>query len=1003
MLDSAGRTARMEGAMATNKWTQLFRANRAIRYSLYVTVAIALFAVIGFFVLPPLAKSLLLEHAGKALQRTVAVKQIRINPFAMTLDIDGVSIKEPEGGETFAGFDSLHVNLEFESLFKGGVVLREVRLLNPRLHVARLSDKRYNFSDLVGDSASAQKSDAKGPLFSVNNIQLQGGTIVFEDRPMHEKHEIRDLAVTIPFVSNMAYALETFVEPSFSANVNGAQVHLKGRTKPFAESHESELDLDLSDFRIARYFDYSPIKLPIRIESGAIDSAMKLSFRQEKNKGASLHVSGRASLRDLDLREASGQALAKLKRLDLTLKSADVLGRRFEVDKVALDSPAVNVRINKQGALNWKTLLPKDAAPAKEEAPASGVAWSLGEFSIADGSLVLVDESRPLPLRSDLAALKLSLSKLDSVGNEPAVLSARFKLNRNAEINLDGKLKPFEPAADLDLSLRNLELLPFQALFAEKLNVAVTRGVLTAKGAVQVRKPTKASEGFDGGFSGELTLGNFLAVDKLNSADFLRWKSLYFGKIDVNLNPLSASVGEIALADFFARVIVSPEGKLNLMQLVRDGEAGSGATQASEPAVEGKASVPLAKKAAESASPVPIRIGRITLQGGDVRFTDNFVKPHYSANLKNIAGRVSGLSSVQGTTASLELRGSYDNVAPLNIVAQVNPLSAKPFLDLQAEIRGVEMNRFSSYSGKYAGYAIEKGKLSLFVKYKIENDQLQAENRVFLDQLTFGDRVESPDATKLPVTLAVSLLKNRNGEIDLDLPISGSLSDPQFSVGGVVVKVIVNLLVKAVTAPFALLGSLFGGEELSMIDFDPGRAAITPAAEKRLEGLAKALTERPELKLEITGHVDPESDQEGLKRARIERKLKALKREEMTRKGTASGSLDTIEVSAEEYPVLLERAYRAENFPKPRNMVGLVKTLPVEEMEKLMLTHSSVDADDLRELGERRANAARDWLAAHQLPLERIFLLPGKVGDAEGKAEEDKKGKSGSRVDFSLK
>ena len=399
---------------------------------------------------------------------------------------------------------------------------------------------------------------------------------------------------------------------------------------------------------------------------------------------------------------------------------------------------------------------------------------------------------------------------------------------------------------------------------------------------------------------------------------------------------------------------------------------------------------------------MPIKIGKITLQGGNVRFSDNFVKPNYTANLKRVVGRVSGLSSEPGTVANLELRGNYDNVSPLNVTAQINPLSANPYLDLQAEVKGIELTSFSSYSGKYAGYMIEKGKLSLFVKYKIENSQLAAENRVFIDQLTFGDRVDSPDATGLPVSLAVALLKNRNGEIDLNLPISGSLNDPQFSIGGLVVKVIVNLFVKAVTSPFALIGSLFGGgEELSNVEFDYGRAAIGPEAEKRLDSLSRALIDRPSLNLEVEGRVDFEHDREGLKKARIDRKVRALKREDLTKKGVESEGAETVVVSDEEYPVLLERVYKAEKFPKPRNMIGLVKSLPVDEMEKLIVTNSVVDDEDLLALGERRAKAVRDWMVAHQVPVERVFLLPTKLG-GDAKPGSEQKLKS-SRVDFTLK
>ena len=503
-------------------------------------------------------------------------------------------------------------------------------------------------------------------------------------------------------------------------------------------------------------------------------------------------------------------------------------------------------------------------------------------------------------------------------------------------------------------------------------------------------------------------------MDKLNSADFLRWKSLYFGKVDARLRPDSVTVGEIALADFFARVILSAEGKLNLMQIVRkENEAAVAVVPpAADPSAipakaaataEGKSSTPVAPAAVASKPVMPIKIGKITLQGGTVRFTDNFVKPNYTANLRQVGGLVTGLSSDAGSVANVELRGSYDNVAPLNLTAKINPLAAKPYLDLQAEIKGIELTSLSSYSGKYAGYAIEKGKLSLFVKYKIENGQLEAENRVFLDQLTFGDPVESADATKLPVTLAVSLLKNRKGEIDLNLPISGSLNDPQFSVGGLIIKVIVNLFVKAVTSPFALIGSMFGGgEELSNVEFDYGRSSITPEAQKRLENLAKALIDRPALRLEVEGFVDADRDREGLKAARLDRKVRAIKREDLTKSGVESGSAETVEVSSEEYPVLLERVYKAEKFPKPRNMIGLVKSLPVEEMEKLIVTNSAVDDDDLRDLGDRRARTVRDWLIEHQVPAEQVFLLPSKHGEVDAKKDSDQKLKS-SRVDFSLK
>jgi len=310
----------------------------------------------------------------------------------------------------------------------------------------------------------------------------------------------------------------------------------------------------------------------------------------------------------------------------------------------------------------------------------------------------------------------------------------------------------------------------------------------------------------------------------------------------------------------------------------------------------------------------------------------------------------------------------------------------------------MELALLSAYSGKYIGYGIEKGKLSFEVGYQVENRRLTAENRLVLEQLTFGDKVESRDATTLPVQFAVALLADRNGVIDLNLPVAGSLDDPQFSVGAVIFKLIGNAIAKAVTQPFALLGSLFGGgAELSHLAFEPGRASVPVGGEDKLRSLAKALAERPGLKLDIGGRADAEADREGLKHVFIERKLRALKIRDLRARG-ADVEPGSVTVSRDEYPALLLRAYRDEKFPKPRNMLGLPKDLPVEEMEKLMMANAEVDEDDLLALGNQRAQAVKNWLQRNgQVPPDRMFITAAKVGAAkEG-------GASPSRVDFALK
>lgn len=1083
-------------------------------------IALLLVALVGFFILPLLLKPVLERQLSEALLRSVSIARLNLNPFALSVQVEGLEVREE--GAVVAGFDQLYANLESASIWRGGPVIGELRLQGPRLRIVRLERQKYNFSDLLEKFAGGPDSGGT-PRFSLNNIQISGGSIEFDDRPLGNTHQVTDIAFALPFISSLPYAVDTFVEPSFSAIVDGAPLQLKGRSKPFSGSRESELVLDLDGLQLPAYLDYLPFRLPVKLHSGALAGELRLHFQQEAGQPSTFRIAGETSLVDFRLEPGDGAQkdapLLAFKRLDLDLANVDLPARRLEISRLALVSPQLRVRANPGGRLDWQEIFAAVPAvkPAANTPPAPAFDWSVAEISVSDGVVLWHDETQATPLAARLDRMNIDLRGLAGKGAAPAALefsarldagealaigelraqggsldlarrslvigelhmqslraglgrsatgellwlrppllrteaatqpdspawklaigryqlddaslrfadagvspalshaidglslsaenvsnqpgarsriSTRFTFNRQGKIEVKGDLglAPFD--AQLVLDARALPLLPVQPYFTEKLNLSVTRGQLSAAGKLALRSGGEGK--LQGGFAGQASIAGFHAVDKLNSADFLSWKSFHLGNVDLRLNPNSLSIGEVALADFFARVIVSREGKLNLAQIVRE-EPGSAGTVATQPPSSARAS----GAPTGDSPPLPVKIGRVTLQGGSINFTDNFVKPNYSASLRKVGGRIDGLSSAQGTLATVDLRGSYDDVAPLTVSGSLNPLAATPFLDIQAEVKGVELTSLSPYSAKYAGYAIEKGKLSLFVKYRLENRQLKAENRVFLDQLTFGDAVDSPDATKLPVTLAVALLKNRRGEIDINLPVSGSLDDPQFSVGGLIVKVILNLLTKAITSPFALLGSMFGGgEELSWLAFTPGRAVLDAAALERLEKLGAALRDRPALRLEIDGHVDRERDTEGLKRLAIENRVRALKRDEQLRRGVESGSLDDIELRPGEYPALLARVYRAGKFPKPRNALGLTKDLPVEEMEKLLLTHLGVDEEDLRALAVRRVQVVRDWLLGHGIPGERIFLLPIRLeaDDAAAKADTP-----ASRVDFSLK
>ncbi|MGE5386877.1 MAG: DUF748 domain-containing protein [Betaproteobacteria bacterium] len=990
---------------------QIAAKPRTRKIGLWLVGLIAAFGLFGFFAAPPIAKSILIDKLGEALHRKVSIDKISINPFALSANIEGFSVKTNEGQEVF-GFGSLYVNAQASSIFRGGPVVNEVVLDRPHLQVTRLDQSRYDISDLLDEwsKPSDKPADQSPARFSINNIQVSGGKLEFDDRPAGAKHMVEDLVLRLPFVSNLPKQTDIFVEPHLSAKVNGAPLLVEGRSKPFAASHESELSLDLNQVDVVRYLAYSPTKLPFVLKSAGLEAKIRLNFKQGEKDPAMLKLAGTVQLKNVVANESAGTPLIALKQLDLAVEDADLLQQRLaalqvkvsgvehhlrlkagqqKVKAESLSLQASDLQITREAGAAGKENAPRwQAKVAKAALAGNGISYE--ELGMKEKAIQQIDD------------LQLALEGFSTAPGSKSTIALNARVNQKGSVKVGGNVQMQPLDASLDLDLVGVPILPAQPFFSDMVNITLLRGQLSAKGHLNL---AEGKEGLGGGFKGQIAVGDLHTVDKLNNTDFLRWKMLSADQIDARLQPFALSVGDIALNDFYARMIVTPEGKLNLAQIVREPGDAKAASAPATPPAEGETRPAKAGTAVKTVAPptkvAPIAIKQFKFSNGTIRFSDYFVKPNYTVSVTKINGNVSGLSSAADSVASLELRGGYGNAAPVSVIAKLNPLAAKRYLDLKGEIRGVDLTTLSTYSGKYAGYAIEKGKLSLFVTYKLENNQLSAENRVFLDQLTFGDKVDSPDATSLPVKLAVALLRNNRGEIDINLPISGSLDDPQFSLGGVIVRVIVNLFVKAVTSPFALLGSMFGGgEELSNIEFAAGQSKLSPEAIKKVEALAKAMNDRPALKLEITGRVDPQADREGGKRAAIERAVRAEKQKDQVKKGIETGSLQTIEVDAREYPEYLKRVYSAAKFAKPRNLVGMQKSLPVEEMEALLMANTEVTDDDMRQLGLRRAQVVQARLVEEgKVAMERLFVMAPKLS---GEAKEGEK-LSPSRVDFSLR
>jgi hypothetical protein len=635
---------------------------------------------------------------------------------------------------------------------------------------------------------------------------------------------------------------------------------------------------------------------------------------------------------------------------------------------------------------------------AKEAAPAEPP-WKYNVESVVfenTDARVLDRGSGDRPVRVTISPLNFQLKGISNDFAKSIDLDIGGTLNRTGTFKVTGTAAIDPLKANLRIETKRLQLRDAQSYVNTKLNAEVTSAALTMNGDVAL---ARVSKDFQVGFQGDVTLGDLIAVDKLTGDDFLKWNALRFTKIDAQIGKGApkVTIQQVSLADFYARIILNKTGKMNLSDIVaQPQEAPKSLTRAEgEPGAtpQPNAPTPQATPAPAPAAPAApsgpkidadVTVNQVVLSGGKVDYTDDFIQPNYSANLTDMEGKVGKVGTQVSEPADVELQGHVNGSAPLNISGSVNPLAPMAFVDLKAKADGIELTGLTPYSTKYTGYPIEKGTLTVDVHYMLNNGSLTADNHIFIDQLTFGDRVENSTAMNLPIRLAVSLLKNSKGEINLDIPISGSLSDPKFSLGGIILHALVNLIMKAVTSPFSLLASAIGGgssgQDLSYVVFTPGYSTITPDAQAKLDTIAKALQERQSLKVSICGRVDPSLDRDGFKEAKLDGDIKALKLKSLSSDQKADAQ--NLQVTPEEYDKYLKKVYSAGDFKKPRDAIGLAKSLPPDEMKKLIIANTKVTDDDLKKLADARANAVRRYLGGKVDPV-RLFLIAPKL-NADG-------------------
>jgi hypothetical protein len=496
----------------------------------------------------------------------------------------------------------------------------------------------------------------------------------------------------------------------------------------------------------------------------------------------------------------------------------------------------------------------------------------LRELTLREANISAEDRSTSPAAKVLLAPLSVKVDGVSLDLAKPVTVALDTRINQTGSLTVSGEVTPQPLSANVSLKLDGIDLEAAQPYIAQHTSMTLMSGRLSGDAKVRYGAKKPALE-----FAGNISVAGLHTVDNALHDDFINWDRLDVSGITFQHDPDRLDIQQVMARKLYARVIIEPDTSLNVKRVLAGPGAtvvaplGSGgvpvaATAPAAPAVpRGKAasgkvasSKAASSKAAASptsaaASPsMPMAIKKIVLHAGQANFADLSVQPNFATGIQSIEGTVLGLSSKPNSRAKVDVHGAVDAFSPVDITGEVNVLSAALYTDLSLNFRNMELSIFNPYSGKFAGYNITKGKLTTELHYKVEGRKLDAQHHITVDQLEFGDKTASKDAVSLPIKLAVALLKDRHGVINLDIPVNGTLDDPTFRLGPIIWKVFVNILEKAVTAPFALLGALFGGgPDLQFVDFRPGAADLDAAAADKIRAMVKALNERPQLKIEV--------------------------------------------------------------------------------------------------------------------------------------------------------
>ncbi len=937
------------------RWRRLV----AVLVSLY-----ALWVLAGFFLVPVLVRPRIEQEAAKALKRPVTVTSLRFNPFTFGVTAEGLRVAERGGGDWIT-LRRLYVNHDVWRLLRHTVGFSTIEVEGLTFRATLDAKGHLNFQDLIaGDGKTEAAPQSKGStwILDVRHFALRDGRIEFQDRS--EGSPFQTMVGPIAFTLE---GLRTEVGHRSGVSLEAwteAKEHLAWKGDLGFQPFASKGSLLLENLSLPKYRPYEQEQVTTEIRSGI--AAVHAQYRIEW--GQSRHV---AELSDLELtlknlklaERGVVEPAVELPLLEIRDGRMDLLASSLELGSIRAEQGVVRLQLAKEGGLNLSRLFTpvKPRAKKPDEKPFQLL---IRDLALRGFHLGWEDLGRARPVKVEATDLSLHWQdlSLDPAASSKATLE--FKL-ANGSLKIEGSLVPLKTTGDLSLKAEGLDLGTWDPYLDSALDLRIASGKLGLDGRLRYAFEGRKSDGL--AFLGEAAVQGLEVRDAAQNEPFLRWKQLRISGAELRTSPLTLAIQAVDWTDPEGRLVVQPDGSTNVAHALRLEKAG-------KPAPVTASALPATPAAAPD-----LTITRLSISGGRLSFIDRSLQPNAALLLSDLEGAYLGLSSRPEAASKVDFRGRAGGLAPITITGHAMPLRNDLDTDVALKILGADLTDFTPYTVKYLGYTVQKGKLDVDAHLRIDHRNLKAENAVKLDQFYLGEKVPSPDATGLPVKLGLAILRDRKGVIAFDLPIEGSLDDPDVKYGKLVWRAIFGLLGKIATSPFTLIGSLFGGNagDLSSLAFAPGSAALDAAATPKLQALAKALQERPELKLEAEGAADPDQDGAVLRKAALEASLRRTRT--LSLKAT-----EDVPVPAAERERWLQVAYGvAFPVPKETKEAKPAPLPPLAEMEQRLLGTLKADPAELTQLADARAKGVLAWLLnTAKADPERVFQV--RSGQAKG-------------------